>query len=142
MGLAFCGLLAACGGGGAAGVDAPVSNGADPPSVVKLSWTPPTENTDGTPLLDLSGYKIYIRRGEEGSYTELIDLSNPELTMYVTDDLAPGTYFFAITAYDSARVESDSSNVVSKTIYGTSNTAVSGLFIAAVFRKLCETHRC
>ena len=140
MSLAFCGLLAAC-GGGAAGVDAPVSNGADPPSVVKLSWRPPTENTDGTPLLDLSGYKIYIRTSE-GSYTELIDLSSPELTMYVADNLAPGTYFFVITAYDSARVESDFSNVVSKTINVTSNTAVSVPYIAAVFRKLCETHRC
>ena len=150
MSLAFCGLLAACGGGagvdapasnGAAGVDAPVSNGADPTNVAELSWTPPTENTDGTPLLDLSGYKIHIRRGE-GSYTELIDLSNPELTMYVTNNLAPGTYFFAITAYDSAPVESDFSNVVSRTINVTSNTAVSVPFIAAVFRKLCKTHRC
>ena len=47
-----------------------------------------------------------------------------------------------ITAYDSARVESDFSNVVSKTINVTSNTAVNGPFVAAVFRKLCETHRC
>ena len=150
MSLAFCGLLAACGGGtgvdapvsnGAADVDAPVSNGAGPTGVAELSWTPPTENTDGTPLLDLSGYKIYFRPAE-GSYTELIDLSSPELTMYVADNLAPGTYFFVITAYDSARVESDFSNVVSKTINVTSSTAVSVPFVAAVFRKLCETHRC
>ena len=126
MSLAFCGLLAACSGG--ADVDAPVSNGAGPTNVAELSWTPPTVNTDGTPLLDLSGYKIYIRTGE-GGYTELIDLSNPELTMYVADNLAPGTYFFKITAYDSAGVESDGSNAVSKTIIVTSNTAVSGPFI-------------
>jgi len=121
MSLAFCGLLAAC--GGTAGVDAPVSNGAGPTGVAELSWMPPTEHTDGTTLYDLSGYKIYIGTAE-GSYTELIDLLNPELTMYVVDNLASGTYFFVITAYNSAGVESDYSNVISKTINVTSNTVV------------------
>ncbi len=138
MSLAFCGLLAACSGGagvdapainGAARVDAPVSNGAGPTNVAVLSWTPPTKNRDGTPLLDLSGYKIYIRPAE-GSYTELIDLSNLALTTYVVDNLAPGTYFFYIAAYDSAGVPSDGSNAVSKTITATRNTPVSGPFIA------------
>ncbi len=115
--------LSGCGGvgvdtpasNGAADVDAPVSNGAGPTNVVELSWTPPTKHTDGTPLLDLGGYKIYIRSGE-GSYTELIDLPNPELTTYVVDNLAPGTYFFYIAAYDSVGLPSDASNAVSKTI--------------------------
>ena len=115
--------LSGCGGvgvnapasNGAAGVDAPVSNGAGPTNVAKLSWTRPTRNTDGTPLLDLSGYKIYIGPAG-GSYTELIDLPNPELTTYVAENLAPGTYYFYIAAYDSAGVPSDGSIAVSKTI--------------------------
>ncbi len=121
--LAFCGLLAAC--NGSAGVDRPVSNGAGPTNVAELSWTPPTKHTDGTPLLDRSGYKIYIRP-TEGSYTELIDLSNPALTTYVAENLAPGTYFFYIAAYDSAGVPSDGSNAVSITITATSNTPSAG----------------
>ncbi len=141
--------LSGCGGigvdtpasNGAADVHAPLSNGAGPTNVAKLSWTPPTENTDGTPLLDLSGHKIYIRPAE-GSYTELIDLSNPALTTYVVDNLAPGTYFFVITAYNSAGRDSEASSVVSKTINVPSNTPVSVPFVAAVIRKLCETHRC
>jgi hypothetical protein len=96
---------------------------------VELSWTPPTKHTDGTPLLDLGGYKIYFRPAE-GTYTELIDLPNPALTTYVAENLAPGTYYFYIAAYDSAGVPSDGSNAVSKTITATRNTPVSGLFIA------------
>ncbi len=130
--------LSGCGGvgvnapasNGAAGVDAPVSNGAGPTNVAKLSWTRPTSNADGTPLSDLSGYKIYIRLPGAGNYTELIDLPNPAQTTYVAKNLAPGTHFFYIAAYDSTGVPSDGSNLVSKTIKATSNTAASGPFIA------------
>jgi hypothetical protein len=128
--------LSGCGGigvdtpasNGAADVHAPLSNGAGPTNVAKLSWTRPTRNTDGTPLLDLSGYKIYSAPAE-GPYTELIDLPNPALTTYVVDTFAPGTYFFYIAAYNSAGVSSDGSNEVSKTITAARNTPVSGPFI-------------
>jgi hypothetical protein len=84
-------------------------------NVATLSWIPPTENVDGSPLLDLSGYKIYFGT-TQGNYTELVNLANPGLTMYVADTLGLGTYYFVITAYDSAGDESDYSNVASKTI--------------------------
>ena len=86
-----------------------------PTTSATLSWTPPTEHTDGSPLLDLSGYKIYIGP-TEGNYSELVNLANPGLTTYVTDLLPPGTYYFVITAYDNAGTESVYSNVASKTI--------------------------
>ncbi len=57
-----------------------------------------------------------MRPAGAGKYTELIDLSNPALTTYVAENLAPGTYFFYIAAYDSAGVPSDDSNLVIKTI--------------------------
>ena len=84
-------------------------------SVATLSWTPPTEHTDGSPLLDLGGYKIYFGPTED-NYTELVNLANPGLAMYVTDPLPPGTYYFVITAYDSGGRESGHSNVASTTI--------------------------
>ena len=84
-------------------------------NVATLSWIPPTENVDGSPLLDLSGYKIYFGT-TQGNYTELVNLANPGLTMYVADTLGSGTYYFVITAYDSTGNESVYSNVASKTM--------------------------
>ena len=84
-------------------------------SVATLSWTAPTERTDGSPLPpNLGGYKIYFGPSE-GNYTELDDLDNPGLNLYVTRPLSPGIYYFVITAYDSAGLESDFSNVASAT---------------------------
>jgi hypothetical protein len=76
---------------------------------VTLTWTPPTENTDGSPLLDLAGYRI--RYGaESGNYTASIELDNPGLVTYVIDGLLPGEYYFVISAFSSSRAESAYSN--------------------------------
>jgi hypothetical protein len=40
-----------------------------------LSWDAPTTNADGTPLTDLTGYKIYSGTGT-GNYTQTIDVGN------------------------------------------------------------------
>lgn len=82
---------------------------------VTLSWTPPTENTDGTPLTDLAGYRIYWGDGS-GSYPNSVTLENPGLTTYVVENLAPGTYEFVATSYNSAGVESDYSAPATKTV--------------------------
>jgi hypothetical protein len=80
-----------------------------------LSWTAPTQNTDGSPLSDLAGFKIYWGTSQ-GSYPNSATLTNPGLTTYVVDNLVPGTYFFVATAFNSAGTESVSSGVASKTI--------------------------
>lgn len=80
-----------------------------------LSWTPPTQNTDGTPLTDLAGFRIYWGT-EQGNYTESVTLDNPGLTTYVVDNLAPGTWYFVSTALNSNGVESDYSNSAAKLI--------------------------
>jgi hypothetical protein len=70
-----------------------------------LSWDAPTQNTDGSPLLNLTGYKIYY--GEKsGHYASVIEVANPGLTTYVVQNLAHGTYYFALTDYNSAGFES------------------------------------
>jgi hypothetical protein len=80
-----------------------------------VSWLPPTTHNDGTALGDLAGYKI--RYGvSQGSYDSVISVDNPGLSTYVIDNLTTGTYYFVVTAYDSAGNESDFSNVASKTI--------------------------
>lgn len=74
-------------------------------SAVTLSWTPPSENADGSPLVDLKGYKVHYGASSK-TYTETVDLSNAGLTTYVVPDLTAGTYYFAVTAYNSVGQES------------------------------------
>ncbi len=70
-----------------------------------LAWDPPTDNTDGSSLSDLQGYKVYY--GEKsGTYTSVLDVPNPSLTSYVVQNLPPGTYYFALADYNSQGVES------------------------------------
>ena len=83
---------------------------------VTLTWQPPTQNADGSPLTDLSGYNVYVGT-ESNTYNYLeIRLDNPGLTAYVVDNLDPGTYYFAATAFNSSGVESSFSGEVVRTI--------------------------
>jgi hypothetical protein len=75
------------------------------PSNVTLSWQPPTENADGSPLVDLQGYKVHYGASSK-SYSDTIQVANAGLTTYVVQNLAAGKYYFAITAYNSAGRES------------------------------------
>ena len=87
-----------------------VSNGS-----ATLSWTAPTENTDGSTLSSLSGFRI--RYGTNATaLTQTIVINNASVTTYVVEDLSPATWFFAVTAVTSTGVESTNSNVASKQI--------------------------
>jgi len=79
-----------------------------------LNWQPPTQNQDGTVLIDLAGYNIYW--GAPGNYSNSVTLNNPGLTRYVVENLAPGTYEFVATAFNAAGMESNYSNSTTKTI--------------------------
>ena len=80
-----------------------------------LNWQPPTQNEDGTPLIDLAGYNIYWGT-TPGNYPNSVRIDNPGLTTYVVENLAPGTYEFVSTAFNAAGTESRYSNVASKMI--------------------------
>ncbi|MEW6417446.1 MAG: Ser-Thr-rich GPI-anchored membrane family protein [Nitrospirota bacterium] len=84
-----------------------------------LSWDPPTTNADGTPLLDLAGYNVYYGN-TSSNYSQIIDVGN--VTAYTVANLNNGTYYFAVTAYDTSGNESEYSNEVSKTIQSTQYT--------------------
>jgi hypothetical protein len=79
-----------------------------------LSWTPPTENTNGTALTNLAGYRI-LYGSSASSLSKSVSLANAGVTTYVID-LAPGTYYFAIKAYTATGAESATSNVVAKVV--------------------------
>jgi hypothetical protein len=80
-----------------------------------LSWTPPTENTDGSTLTDLAGYRIYYGRTRD-SLDQVVEIKQPGLTTYMIENLSPTTWFFSMTSYNSDGVESNRSEVVSKTV--------------------------
>ncbi len=90
--------------------DEPGSSGA-----ATLSWTPPTQNTDGTVLKNLAGYRVYYGT-KATALTQVIDVPNASMSIYMVENLAAGTYFFAVKAYNTQSVESGLSNVVSKTV--------------------------
>jgi hypothetical protein len=80
---------------------------------VTLSWNANTEP-------DLAGYKIYYG-ASSGSYTASITIGTQ--TTYTITGLASGTYYFVVTAFNSAGLESGYSNEVWTTV---SSTTPSG----------------
>jgi fibronectin type III domain protein/putative Ig domain-containing protein len=99
-------------------VNAPAASPpASPPATgtATLSWTAPTENTDGSPLTNLAGYHIYYGT-TSGQWTSTITIASATETSYVVTGLAPGTYYFTIVAFNTDEVDSTDSNIGSKTI--------------------------
>ena len=84
-------------------------------STATLSWTPPSENMNGAPLTNLAGYHVYYGT-TQSNLNQSVTLANPGLTRYVIENLTPATWYFAITAYNSAGVESPRSGVDSLTL--------------------------
>jgi hypothetical protein len=80
-----------------------------------VSWEPPTQNVDGSALVNLKGYRIHYGT-EPGSYDQVVTLNNAGLSSYVIDNLGPGTWYFAITAVSMSGAESQLSGAASKTI--------------------------
>lgn len=123
-------MMAGClGGGGGGGSTAGVSDPAVVPPVSQpatgapsggsggatLAWTAPTENTDGSPLTDLSGYVISYGKSSD-ALTESVTVDNPSIDRYVFDSLPAGTYYFTVRAVSASGAESDPSTTVSKSI--------------------------
>jgi hypothetical protein len=106
---AFSITVAALGGTGTGG------SGTTTTGSATLNWHPPTQNTNGTSITNLAGYTINYGTSAT-KLTSNVKLTNPGLTSYVIENLAAGTYYFGIAAYNSAGGTSSISNVVSKTI--------------------------
>ena len=80
-----------------------------------LSWTPPTENEDGTVLENLAGYKLYFGTAS-GQYTNPVRINTPGLSSYVIENLLPDTYYVVATAFTTSGTESGYSNEAAKTV--------------------------
>lgn len=80
-----------------------------------LQLTAPTQNTDGSALTDLAGFRIYYGNSPS-SLTQLAQLPGTALMSYTASNLSSGTWYFAATAYTTVGTVSAMSTPVSKTI--------------------------
>jgi len=77
-----------------------------------LAWQAPTENVDGSPLDDLSGYKIYYGTSSR-NYDASVSIDDPSATSGSVI-VVSGDYYVAMTAIDADGNESAYSNEVLK----------------------------
>ena len=92
------------------------TNGSGPTvGVAILTWLVPAQNTDGSALTDLAGYHIYYGTSQN-ALSQMITIASPSATSFQVNNLAQGTWYFAVAAYNTSGVESARSNVGSKVI--------------------------
>jgi hypothetical protein len=80
-----------------------------------LSWAAPTTRTDGTPLTNLAGFRIYYGTSAN-ALGQRLEIRNPSISTAVVENLTPGTWYFAASAVDADGQESYLSGTASKTI--------------------------
>ncbi len=80
-----------------------------------VSWDIPTTNADGSTLTDLDGFNVHYGQASQ-TYTRLEVVSDESVSSVLIEDLEPGTWFFAVTAFDLVGNESSPSAEVSKVV--------------------------
>ena len=83
--------------------------------VATLDWLPPTQNSDGSVLTNLAGYTVYYGTSPS-NLSQSVKVTNPGLSAYSVTNLTSGTWYFAVTSYSTAGVESVRTGTVSTTI--------------------------
>jgi hypothetical protein len=103
-------FISTCGGGGGGG-------GSNSPLV--LSWTPPSQNNDGSPLAvnELASYRIYygINQSSLNDFIEIEPTQN--MSSYIINNNGIGllnntNYFLAMTTVDNQGRESNFSEII------------------------------
>ena len=84
---------------------APVTKSTTCVTQVKVTWTPPTTNTDGCPLTNLAGFNIYYGTSAHTLITE-VNVPNKCATEETILNLPPDSYYFVMTAYNTEGLES------------------------------------
>lgn len=90
-------------------------------------WTAPTTNTDGSPLTNLSGFRVLYGTSAT-SLDRAQTVASPTATTATINGLTAGTWYFMVRAY-TPNSESDNSNiasaVVSTTTTRTANASIT-----------------
>lgn len=96
-----------------------------------LTWTPPSENTDGSQLTDLASYDIYYDAVSGGPYTNTVIVADPAATGFVVAGLATGNWCFVVTATNANGIESEVSNEACKVIADQQSVESVGITVNA-----------
>lgn len=106
-------LLSACGGSSSTTTSSAASQTVSTSDDVNLSWTVPATRTDGSylPLNELAGYRVYMGTSSS-SLSPLVDLNDDTITSYTVTNLPAGSYYFAVSAYDTDGTESGYSQIL------------------------------
>lgn len=91
----------------------PVSTGL--PGSVTVSWSAPTQNVDGSTVTSLAGYRVRYGKSP-GALSTVVTVPNAGIVNSVIQGLAPGVWYFTVTAFTSEGAESEDSAVASATI--------------------------
>ena len=110
--IAFFLFLSGCGGGSSGSGGVSVEDQGDGTALV--SWHPPTENEDGSTLMDLAGYRIYYGNSPD-NYDNTITI-NIGMSSYLVESLGASDWYFAMTAFNSLGIESVYSEEVYKAV--------------------------
>jgi hypothetical protein len=79
-----------------------------------VNWTPPTHNTDGTPLTNLAGIRIYYGT-TAANLTQSVQLAATQTSATISN-LAEGTWYFAGAVFTSSGAQSAMSSVVNASV--------------------------
>jgi hypothetical protein len=80
-----------------------------------LYWIDPATNTNGTPLTNLAGIRIYYGTSQS-SLAQMVQVPGTTQTSYTIGNLTAGTWYFGATAYNTAGAESSLSTIGAKSI--------------------------
>jgi hypothetical protein len=80
---------------------------------VNLSWVSPSGRSDGSylPVSELAGYIVHMGTTSD-NMQPIIDLNDNSITNYTVRDLAAGSYYFSVTAYDTSGLVSNYSLII------------------------------
>jgi hypothetical protein len=86
-----------------------------PADTASLSWSEPSQNTDGSPLTNLAGY--IVRYGTDAAALGLqISLGGPNATDVEIGNLTPGHWYFEVASTNTLGVAGPFSTIVGETI--------------------------
>ena len=80
-----------------------------------VNWEAPTQNTDGSQLTDLAGYKLWCLKAAN-SYGNPLIINDPTVTQYVKDWAGPGDWKCKLRAFNDAGQDSADSTEIFFTI--------------------------
>jgi hypothetical protein len=80
-----------------------------------VNWVPPTQNTNGSPLTDLAGIKIYYGTSSS-NLSQMVQVSSTGATATTIPNLTSGVWYFGGVSYTTGGTQSAMSSVVSATI--------------------------